>query len=129
MSAFTSISADPPSILVCLNLDSSGCIPTTENGVFSVNFLGCQHTELSDVFSGRTSVESEQRFEFGTWEAGATGSPILVDAPAVMECRVTQSYDVATHRVFFAEVVAARTTEGEPLVYAMRRYSQLGPLK
>ena len=128
VSAFTSISADPPSILVCLNLDSSGCIPTTENGVFSVNFLGCQHTELSDAFAGRTSVESEHRFEVGNWEAGQTGSPVLVDAPAVIECRVTQSYDVATHRVFFAEVVAARICDGQPLVYAQRRYSQLAPL-
>lgn len=128
VSAFTSITADPPSVLICLNLDSSGCEPVTRNRYFSVCFLGRQHADLSNAFAGRTEVESERRFEVGEWRAGATGCPILVDALAAIECKVTAHHDVATHRVFFGEVVAAHTGSGDPLIYARRSYAVPEPI-
>ncbi|MCB1742281.1 MAG: flavin reductase family protein [Gammaproteobacteria bacterium] len=128
VSAFTSISADPPTVLVCLNHDSSGCAAVTENGCFSVNVLGSAHTELSNAFAGRTDEDGAERFKYGDWHTGASGAPVLDSAIAVLECKVSAYHDVATHRVFIGTVTAATSGDGAPLIYAQRSYSIPQPI-
>lgn len=125
VSAMTSVSAEPPLLLVCVHRASPACDAIARNGVFCVNVLQESQDLVSDVFAGRVPTSGGDRFECGDWRAGATGAPRLADAAAAFDCRLEASHDHGSHRVFIGRVVEASEGEGRPLVYCDRAYRRL----
>jgi flavin reductase (DIM6/NTAB) family NADH-FMN oxidoreductase RutF len=126
VSAFNSLSLEPPTILVCLNKDAS-MIPMLEAaGVFGVSILNEQQVEISQRFAGQVVLaEGETRFDGVPVHTAETGVPLLSEALAWLDCRVIAKYDAGTHYIIVGEVVATAQTDGEPLVYYNRGYRQL----
>ena len=114
--AICSATADPPTIIVCINRSSSAGALIKACGAFSVNFLADDQAPLARVFStARTS--SETRFAAARWKRLITGAPILQGALCTFDCRVTDRVMSGTHQVFFGAVVAAEAQSGNPLLY------------
>lgn len=119
--AVTSVSDNPPTLLVCLNKGSSAYPAVSANGLVSVNVLAAEHEPVSRLFGGKTPVD--ERFAAATWETTETGTPRLVDALVSFECRITEVHDGSTHDVLFCEVLDVATREdGQALVYFDRGY-------
>jgi flavin reductase (DIM6/NTAB) family NADH-FMN oxidoreductase RutF len=103
--AVTSLSVDPPSLLVCVNR-SATMHPTLALGSrFCVNILGSPHADLARNFGG--GVDPELRFEAGEWRDDPDGVPFLADAVATVFCRVDQLIDYATHSIVIGRVEGA----------------------
>lgn len=122
--AVSSLSAEPPMLLACVKRSASSAPILKQNGVFVINTLKDGHSELADIFAGRTGVRGADRFNAHDWVTGETGAPVLPDALVSFECRVAQVLDVATHEILIGHVVAVRLGEKAPhLIYADRRYT------
>ncbi|MGF9762928.1 flavin reductase family protein [Microvirga sp. 0TCS3.31] len=118
-----SVSADPPTILICINAGSSAHEPIRESGRFSVNLLASGQDDIARRFSGETGVRGEERFAEGEWSPLVTGAPVLESALAGLDCRVTEVVRMATHSVFFGAVVGvASRAAAKPLIYAHGTY-------
>lgn len=127
-SAVASVSANPPTLLICVNHSSRSNAILKANGVFSVNALRATDVHLSEVFAGRTDAAKEARFDSGVWTTMKTGAPVLSSALVSFDCRITHLEDVATHTVMFAQVVAvsvAAAGEARSLMYQNRAYVTL----
>jgi flavin reductase len=123
--AVTSVSDQPPTVLVCLNRRSTSTPLLTVNRVFCVNTLRADEEEIANRFAGR-SVSREERFGAGEWITLATGSPVLASAVVAFDCRVSEIKTVASHNVIFGVVEAVRLGEpGEALVYHERAYKRV----
>ena len=124
VSAFTSVSLEPPLILVCLQKDTLTAELTEKSGVFSVSILGEHQAYLSDRFAGRVPLaEGEDRFDGVNVAEAISGAPVLSDAIAWLDCRVHANYKGGTHWVIIGYVVAAGYQDGAaPLVYYDRSY-------
>ncbi len=117
----TSLSMDPPSLLVCINRTASLRNSLAINKPFSINLLGRQHAEISNAFGG--AARGEDKFNFGDWETGISGVPILRDAIARVESVVDLEVEYGSHTIIVGRVtqcVAALT--GDPLIYADGKY-------
>lgn len=125
VSAFNSISAVPPTLLICVNRRSPACRAIRDNARFAVNILNESQSVVSDTFAGRSSVYSPFDFACCSWVTGETGMPLVQDAVASLECVLEAFHDVGSHTVFIGRVVAVRCSEHLPLLYSCRRYSQL----
>lgn len=114
--AVSSVTADPPTLLICVNRRASIHGPIAETGRFAVNLLGTQHAGLVPVFGGR--VEGEGRFAHGAWATDDTGTPYLLDAQASLCCEVREAVPYGTHTIFIGEVSTVRLAgEIAPLLY------------
>jgi len=123
VTAFTSVSDKPATVLVCLNRLNAHNDVFVENGKFAVSTLGAQHQRLAEAFSGKGDLDSVSRFRLGDWETLETGSPVLADAVAAFDCRLVESVDMATHRVLFGRVTGLRIGASlSPLMYHRRGY-------
>lgn len=125
VSAMTSVSADTPapSLLVCVNHLSRACPAILRNGVFCVNVLKDEQTQISDVFAGRIAPSDGDKFSCAEWTILKTGSPRIVDPLVAFDCRLTHSELLATHYVMFGEVQDIFIAEsGTPLIYTGRAY-------
>jgi flavin reductase len=123
--AVSSVSDQPPTILVCLNRRSTSAPVLSHNGVFCVNTLRADEEEIADRFAGRTGSRTE-RFAKGDWMTLATGSPVLASAVVAFDCRVSEIKAVASHNVIFGVVEAVRLgPPGEALVYHERIYKRV----
>jgi flavin reductase len=119
--AVTSVSDNPPTLLVCLNKGSSAYPAVSANGLICVNVLSSEQEPVSRLFGGKTPVE--ERFAAATWTKTETGTPRLADALASFECRITEVHDGSTHDVLFCEVLdITQRDEGQALVYFDRAY-------
>jgi flavin reductase (DIM6/NTAB) family NADH-FMN oxidoreductase RutF len=126
--AVCSVSADPPTILICINAGSSAHEPIRESGRFSVNLLASGQDDIARRFSGETGVRGEERFAEGEWSPLVTGAPVLESALAGLDCRVTEVVRMATHSVFFGAVVGvASRAAAKPLIYAHGTYGTFSP--
>lgn len=126
MTAVTSVTDAPPTVLVCLNRTGRFNAIVRANGVFSVNTLVAGDEELAGLFAGVGGVDHPDRFTRGTWGTGATGAPLLEGARAVLDCRVCEVSDVGSHTVFFARVEQVRIGDARPpLLYVDRGYRSL----
>jgi flavin reductase (DIM6/NTAB) family NADH-FMN oxidoreductase RutF len=122
VSSFTSVSLEPPLIIISLHTDSRTHRLVNASGAFAVNILGAGQQELSERFAGRALLEQD-RFQGLETETLVTGSPALPGSLATLDCRVRQVIPAGMNTVFLAEVVAARGDgEGRPLVYHNRKY-------
>jgi flavin reductase (DIM6/NTAB) family NADH-FMN oxidoreductase RutF len=126
VSAFSSVSLDPPLVLVCADRTSHTNPYLAEAGVFAVNVLAADQREISRRFS--TDGNEALRFEGLACRSGPTGAPWLPGALAVLDCRVVAAHDAGDHVIYVGEVEAAQVREGEePLVYFDARYRRLEP--
>jgi flavin reductase (DIM6/NTAB) family NADH-FMN oxidoreductase RutF len=126
VSAFASVSADPPLIMVIIeNRHHAYNLLQEPEAVFGVNILGEEQSELSNRFAW---VKDENRFALGNWTTATTGVPILADALAWLDCRIHARYPAGTHTIYVGEVVASDVPEEEapPLIYWNRGYRKLG---
>jgi flavin reductase len=124
-SAVTSVTDDPPTLLVCVNRKNDSHPALIANGVLCVSTLAASQEEISNTFGGREATQ-EARFAAGHWHALATGAPALLGAVVAFDCRVVQVTEIGTHSVVFAEVVAIEHgSEHDGLVYFGRGYHRL----
>lgn len=125
-SAVCSVTDTPPTLLVCVNQQSSAHNALIENGVLCVNTLSVSHEALSRRFGAGVSVE--ERFAGTSWSTLKTGAPVLEDALVAFDCKVIDTVCQGTHRVFFCEVQEIKLSDGETiggLIYFDRRYHGL----
>lgn len=133
VSSFTSVTLDPPLVLVCLQKDKETAEVILASKAFSVSMLGEQHREISDLFAGfgPELPQEANRFDGLALEYALTGSPILSDAMGWLDCKLHAVYDGSTHHIFVGEVVAASGASDDikqPLLYYNRAYRKLGEL-
>ena len=125
-SAVCSVTAEPPTVLVCVNRSSQANARIKENGVVGISILADRHQAMSNMF-GDNTVGVEERFaQPDQWTRLGTGAPLLADASAALDCRVSEIAEVGTHTVFFCEVEAILLHEDcETLIYFNRAYHGL----
>ncbi|MGI3165701.1 flavin reductase [Pseudooceanicola sp. 200-1SW] len=109
-SAVCSVTDTPPTLLVCVNRNNRSHDMFAENGTLCVNVLGPQHQDLSGIFA---RAGTDERFADSGWTTHATGAPVLTDALAAFDCRITGRSEVGTHSVFFCEVEEIALNEGD----------------
>lgn len=125
-SAVCSVTDDPPTLIVCVNLASRQNEIIRTNRALCVNTLALGQTDIAALFSTK-ELPIEQRFAAGVWSTLATGSPVLEGALAAFDCRVVERLERGTHSVIFCEVQAVQVRpDGEPLLYLDRRYRRIG---
>lgn len=125
VSAVSSVSADPPLLLACVNRKSPAVAALGVNGVFAVNLLSAEHQHYAETFSGRPKQGKPFDFASQVWETGRTGLPIINDATAVFECALEAAYDAGSHRIFIGRVLAAHRSSAAPLVYCNRTFRRV----
>jgi flavin reductase len=129
VSAFASVSAEPPLVLVCINRRSPLVDAVGDNRIFCVNLLSTKQRALSDKFSGRPHSGEPYAFEDHLWGNEITGAPVLLGALAQFDCTLESAHDAGSHRVLIGRVHHAASTENTPLVYNAREYQQLTQLQ
>jgi len=123
VTAFTSVSVEPPQILVCLNDSAETGEGIHESQYFAVNLLTADQQDSSNEFAGGSS--QQQRFENTSWQPGITGAPVLSDSLMSLECKVVERIRAGTHWIVIGEVQASILGCGEPLLYYRGAYRQL----
>ena len=120
-SAVTSLSLEPPMLLVCMNKESETGRAVAGARRFGVNILGAHQIELAERFAQKGG----DKFTGVATSPGQWGEPLFDEAVATLECQVAEQTAVATHQVFFAEVVSAAARGGDPLAYFRGRFGRL----
>ena len=124
-SAVTSVTDDPPTLLVCINRRNDSHPALLANGVLCVNTLAAGQEAISGVFGGGTEHQ-DTRFAAADWHSLATGAPVLGGAVVAFDCRIVQVTEIGTHSVVFGEVVAIEHGgEHDGLVYFGRGYHRV----
>lgn len=126
VSAFCSVSADPPSALVCLRTDSRVARAVEANRRFCVNVLPQARQDLADRFAGRYDGLLADRFVDVAFDEGDGAGPAL-DCATSFSCRLQRTVDFGSHRIFIGEVACVRAGAPRPLAYLDGRYHTVVP--
>lgn len=121
-SAVTSLTLEPPMLLVCINKNTGTQAAISRARVFAVNILDEGQADLAFKFA-KPQPDKFQGVEFSY---GEYGEPLLTGALAHIECRVAADVEAGTHRVFLAEVERARAYVGSPLTYFQGKFGRFG---
>jgi flavin reductase (DIM6/NTAB) family NADH-FMN oxidoreductase RutF len=117
--AVSSLSFEPPSLLVCVNRAASLHEPLACAEIFCVNVLGLGNRAIAEVFE---KARGEERFAVGEWDE-VLGVPVLANAQSYFICRTAHRHEFGTHTIFIGELIAARHREdAKPLTYYDRHY-------
>ncbi|WCT06029.1 flavin reductase family protein [Rhodococcus qingshengii] len=127
--AVTSLSADPPSVIACVNrsLQLSQAIRTA--GSFGINILRDRHSDVARTFAGMNGLRGTEKFSVGAWNRSSAGTPLLTDALAGFDCDLDQIVESGTHYILIGRVTEIVIGDvGEPLVYCAGEFTGLRPL-
>lgn len=129
VTSFCSVSAEPPSVLVCLRAGSRIARTVTSNGRFAINVLAAHADQLAGRFAGRFAGhedgEGGDRFAGVALDGVAEGAPVLADAGVVLRCRLAEAVPSGTHLVVIGEVWEARNLGTMPLTYLDGGYAAI----
>lgn len=125
VSSMTSVSADPPTILICIHHASAMAQLIPNNARFVVNTLPDEAHDLSDAFAGRIEHEAVN-FSSDLWQRTTQGLPALNTAIVRLECELIKHDRVSSHEIFYGLVNHVYSRDGRPLLYHRRRYTQTG---
>ncbi len=126
VSAFCSVSADPPSALVCLKADSRIARSVAANGAFCVNVLPQSRRDIADRFAGCHDDRVADRFD-GIECTEGQGRVPGIDGATVFSCVLKESVDFGSHRIFIGHVVDLKEGAPEPLAYLNGAYHRVVP--
>jgi flavin reductase (DIM6/NTAB) family NADH-FMN oxidoreductase RutF len=122
VNSFTSVSLDPPLLLVCLHKMAASSTQLTEAPYFAVNVLQTGQQPASIRFSTR----DEDRFGATPWACGEAGAPILKDSLGVFECERYAVHDGGDHHILIGQVVKASFDGSlDPLLFFRGKYRRL----
>lgn len=121
MTAFMSLSMEPPSLLLAINRTASLLAPLESNRRFAVNILAADQAQACQTF---VTTSPGQRFGTLDWWIEA-GLPLVESCVATILCRVEQTADFGSHRVVTGLVEQVMVGGGEPLVYVDGRYGRV----
>ena len=121
VSSFTSVSLDPPLILICLGHRVTVIEAFRAARYFGISVLAENQRELSERFARK----GHDRFDGVEWHCGATGAPLLNGVLAAIECEVHQRFTAGDHDIFVGRMLRAQVRDGAPLIYYASRYRTL----
>ena len=124
VSAVTSVSAEPPLLLACINRKSPIVEAVTQSGFFAANLLSEKQVPLARIFAGRPEHGPAYDFSAADWHEGVGGVPVLDHAAATFEAKLHQFHDAGTHRIFVGEVLAASISGLTTLAYHHRTFGR-----
>lgn len=122
--SFTSVSLDPPLILVCIGTSASSCDTFRQTPGFAVNILAEGQRETSSLFA----TKREDKFEHVTWSDGIHGAPILKNSLGWLDCVVHERKMLGDHLVMVGRVLNFGAGDGRPLGFYGGSYVQLPQL-
>jgi flavin reductase (DIM6/NTAB) family NADH-FMN oxidoreductase RutF len=111
--AVCSLALAPPRVLASINMQGHTYGIVAQSRCMSVNLLAHDQQMLAGFFAARRAAEDEDRFAHGAWKQGATGAPMLADALAALDCRVTEIIPLDSHAILIGVV--------ETIVFGPRR--------
>ena len=127
VNSLSSVSLDPPVVLVSLQHATRTYQMVTESGIAAITILAETQAELADRFAGKVP-EHEDRFAGVPTFSLQTGAPLITGGMAFLDCRVRTMLRLELSTLFLFDVVAARPSEFEiPLTYFNRTYHRLLP--
>jgi flavin reductase (DIM6/NTAB) family NADH-FMN oxidoreductase RutF len=121
VSAFCSVSLEPPLILICIDKNTGSHYALAETDSFVVNILCEDQQYVSTRFASLLS----DKFEAVGYSLGIDGLPILEGALANLECRLVNSHDGGDHTIFVGQIERATISDGSPLIYWHGNYRKL----
>jgi flavin reductase (DIM6/NTAB) family NADH-FMN oxidoreductase RutF len=120
-SAFTSVSLEPPLILVCIDHKSQSHGPLVDAGCFAVNVLTVDQEALSRKFA-TTRLD---KFDGVAHRVSPRGVPVIADALACLECVTVSMHVAGDHTILVGRVEEASSGDGHPLLYFRGQYHRL----
>lgn len=121
VSSFTSVSLEPPLILICLGHEATMIDVFRRAFHFGISIL----REGDHALSQRFATPGQDRFEGVAWRRGQTGVPLIDCALAALECKVHQRFIAGDHELLVGRVVCTRVEDGAPLIHHAGRYRRL----
>ena len=123
VTSVSSLSVDPPALIVSINRESSSWPLVKRYGFFGVNILTSDQIDIAERFTGKGGLKGADRFAGARWMTRASGVPLLADALAAIDCEVEDIVERHSHAIVIGLVldvmVSARTAA---LVYWQRQY-------
>lgn len=116
--SFTSVSLEPPMLLVCLGKSSSNYRTFSTAGSFAVNILAADQAELSVRFA----TPGIDRYAGIDWRAGLGGAPLIVDVAAWFDCTCHEVIEAGDHVILIGEIVGFERSKRAPLIYLQGQY-------
>lgn len=125
VSSFTSLSLDPPLVMISLEQGTRTYQMVRQVGRFAVVMLRADQQDLAERFAGGVE-DSDSRFEGVPHRRSPGGSPIPEARLAYLDCRVVDSHSAGTHTIFIGQVTGGEAADsGAPLLYYNRDYRRL----
>lgn len=121
--AFSSVSAEPPMVLVCVNRQARSHPLISQAGRFCVNVLRLDQRELAERFASKAVADP---FAGVAVRFAATGSPILGGTLAFLDCELAEEHSAGTHTIFLGNVLECGASDGAPLGYFNATYRDFG---
>ncbi|AON53825.1 flavin reductase [Herbaspirillum seropedicae] len=127
VSAVSSVSDEPATVLVCINVSSAAHPILVGNGRLCINILAAHHEDVARIIAGMTGLAAEERMAQVRWEMGDYGQPVLPDALAVLEGDIVLQQQAGTHSVLFVEIrhIRLAAAQADGLAYFGRRFHRI----
>lgn len=124
VNAFSSISLDPATVMVCVQRSSSthDCLFRSDH--LAINILSTDQLDVVGTFASK----ADDKFRDLDWESGPFGSPLIARSSAQMEVEIRERLQASTHTVFICRVVHAATAKHHPMVYGAGKFFDGGAL-
>ena len=126
--SFSSLSLDPPLVLVCVDKGASVLPLLKQSAAFTVNVLADSDMDLSNFFASSSRPAPPHQFDDTPYTIGATGRPRLACATTVFDCHVHEVLDGGDHEIIVGLVEAIdRQSEASPIIFFGGAYRSLAP--
>ncbi len=120
--SFTSVSLDPPLLLVCIGKAALSCDTFAEADHFTVNILADGQKDISGLFAS----QSPEKFDIAAWHPDARNMPMISGALARFSCARHRLVDAGDHLILIGRVQDLETGEGHPLGFYRGAYFDIG---
>jgi flavin reductase (DIM6/NTAB) family NADH-FMN oxidoreductase RutF len=108
VTSVSSLSVDPPSLIVSINRASSSWPLLQRLGFFGVNILTADQLDVAERFTGKGGLKGAERFAGAEWIPGASGVPLLAGALAAIDCEVEDIVERHSHAIVIGRVLDIR---------------------
>ena len=114
VNAFTSVSLDPPLVLVCLDHDTEAHekLASGDATGYCVNLLSADQQVLGEHFAGMTDGDVDP-FAEHTTETAATGAPVFSESLGYVDCSIHEAVEAGDHTIYIGAVEAAELLESD----------------